>query len=211
VAGEVLGAVGAVVLTGGTAARLGGADKASIEIGGRTLLEHALETLAGVPEVVVVGPEVPTSRPVTFTREDPAGGGPAAGLLAGIRRFARTPTWVVVLAVDMPLVSADTVRRLVQAARGDGAVLVDSSGRAQHLCAAYSPAALEDAASSSDDRAGHGLPMRRLVTGLRLVQVDAEGAETQDLDTWEDLIRLREAASGPPAGSAEPRDPPADS
>ena len=35
----------AVVLAGGTAARLGGADKASIELHGRTLLTHALDAL----------------------------------------------------------------------------------------------------------------------------------------------------------------------
>lgn len=182
--------VGAVVLAGGGGARLGGADKASIEVGGRTLLDHALAALADVDEVVVVGPEIPTSRPVTFMREDPAGGGPAAGLLAGIRRFARTPTWVVVLAVDMPLVSRDTVRRLTDAARDDGAVLVDASGHRQTLCAAYSLAALERAA---DDGAGHGLSMRRLVADLRLVEVAATAGETRDLDTWEDLVALREA------------------
>ena len=200
-----------MVLTGGGAARLGGADKASIELGGRTLLEHVLSALGEVPEVVVVGPEVPTSRPVTFTREDPPGGGPAAGLLAGIRRFARTPAWVVVLAVDMPLVSADTVRRLVEAAQEDGAALVDATGRVQHLCAAYSLAALEGAGRHLDDRTGHGLSMRRLVGSLRLASVVAHGPETQDLDTWEDLARLREAA-GRQAGDGPGRhEPQADS
>jgi molybdopterin-guanine dinucleotide biosynthesis protein A len=203
--------VGAVVLTGGGAARLGGADKASIEVGGRTLLEHALAALADVPEVVVVGPEVSTGRPVTFTREDPSGGGPAAGLLAGIRRFARTPAWVVVLAVDMPLVSEDTVRRLVRAARDDGAVLVDASGRVQHLCAAYSLAALERAGGALDDPAGHGVSMRRLVGGLRLASVAAEGAETRDLDTWEDLASLREAVDRRPTDGPERQDRQAES
>jgi molybdopterin-guanine dinucleotide biosynthesis protein A len=211
VSADVSADVGAVVLTGGGAARLGGADKASIEIGGRTLLEHALAALADVPEVVVVGPDVPTSRPVTFTREDPPGGGPAAGLLAGIRRFARTPAWVVVLAVDMPLVSGDTVRRLVRAARDDGAVLVDSSGRVQHLCAAYSLAALERAGRDLDDRAGHGLSMRRLVGGLGLASVAAEGEEARDLDTWEDLADLREAAERRPTGGPEGQDRQGDS
>ena len=67
----------AVILTGGTGVRLGGVDKASIEIAGQTLLEHALTATAVADEVVVVGPQVPTSRPVTWTREDPPGGGPA--------------------------------------------------------------------------------------------------------------------------------------
>ena len=183
---------GAVVLTGGGAVRLGGADKATIEVGGRSLLEASLEALADIPEVVVVGAEMPTSRPVTFTREDPAGGGPAAGLLAGLRSLARTPTWVVVLAVDMPLVTRDTVRRLAAAVRDDGAVLVDRSGQVQYLCAAYSVAALDRAAKASGSDTGHGLAMRRLVADLRLAEVAALGDETRDLDTWADLADLRD-------------------
>lgn len=84
---------GGIVLSGGGAARMDGVDKASIEIDGETLLEHVLSALRALPEVVVVGPEVSTSRPVTFTREEPAGGGPAAGLLAGFGRSRGRPTW----------------------------------------------------------------------------------------------------------------------
>ena len=50
---------GAVILTGGSAVRLNGADKASIELGGLTLLEHALGAVVDVDEVVVVGDPVP--------------------------------------------------------------------------------------------------------------------------------------------------------
>jgi molybdopterin-guanine dinucleotide biosynthesis protein A len=185
--------VGGVVLSGGGAARLGGADKASIEVGGRTLLEHTLAALADVTEVVVVGAEVPTSRPVTFTREDPPGGGPAAGLLAGLRGFARRPDRVVVLAVDMPLVTAATVRRLTAVEGADGAVLVDASGREQYLCAAYSTTALEHAADRATGELGHGVSMRQLLADLRLSGVPAAGDEAHDLDTWADLASLREA------------------
>jgi len=183
---------GAVVLTGGGAARLGGADKAGIELGGRTLLEHALEALVDATEVVVVGDAVPTSRPVTFTREDPAGGGPAAGLVAGLACFARRPACIVALAVDMPLVSPGTLRRLVDAAQGrDGAALVDADDRLQYLCAAYSPSALERARDASVGGSAHGVSMRDLVSGLDLVRVVAIGDEARDLDTWDDLAELR--------------------
>jgi molybdopterin-guanine dinucleotide biosynthesis protein A len=187
--------LGAVVLSGGGAARLGGADKASIEVGGRTLLEHVLAALAGAAEVVVVGSEVPTSRPVTFTREDPAGGGPAAGLHAGLQSFSRGPQVVVVLAVDMPLVSADTVDRLVAALDDDhdGAALVDPGGRLQPLCAAYRFGSLERAFGATGSPTGHGLAMRQLLAGLRLVEVAGVGDETRDLDTWQDLADLRDA------------------
>ena len=78
-----LGSFCAVVLAGGRAARLGGADKASVEVDGRTLLAHALDAVIDAAEVVVVGEHVPTDRPVTFILEDPRYGGPAAALLTG--------------------------------------------------------------------------------------------------------------------------------
>ncbi|MCW2753650.1 MAG: molybdopterin-guanine dinucleotide biosynthesis protein [Marmoricola sp.] len=183
-------AIGAVVLTGGSGVRLDGADKASIELGGLTLLEHTLGALLDINEVVVVGDPVPTTRPVTFTREDPSGGGPAAGLLEGLRCFARRPAWVVALAVDMPLVTSATIRRLTEAVEHDGAVLIDGGGKLQYLCALYSVAALDRSRPPYEQE--HGLSMRDLVGGLGLVHVQAFGPETRDVDTWADLRDLRE-------------------
>jgi molybdopterin-guanine dinucleotide biosynthesis protein A len=181
--------LGGIVLTGGSAARFQGADKASIEVAGVTLLEHGLSALAEIPDLVVVGDEVPTSRPVTFVREDPPGGGPAAGLLAGLSGFPRRPRLVVVLAVDMPLVSAATVRRLMLSSAEDGALLVDEAGRRQYLCGIYRTEAVLAAAPPPEEQ--HGLPVRRLVDGLRLAEVPALGGEAQDVDTWDDLVAVR--------------------
>jgi molybdopterin-guanine dinucleotide biosynthesis protein A len=187
------GRVGAVVLTGGTAARMDGADKAAIELDGITLLERALAATMTATEVVVVGEQVPTTRPVTWTVEDPRSGGPAAGLLAGLDRFLRPADLVQVLAVDMPRVTPGTFARLGAAvAPGlDGAVLVDGSGRRQPLCAVYRWSSLLAArpASREDE---HGLSLRRLLEGLRLAEVEAVGQEALDVDTWSDLRRLRE-------------------
>jgi molybdopterin-guanine dinucleotide biosynthesis protein A len=187
--------LGAVVLAGGTAARMGGIDKASIEIDGVTLLERSLAATTSASEVVVVGEQVPTSRPVTWTREDPAGGGPAAGLLAGLDCFLRAPDLVVVLAVDMPRIDAGTVARLAWAVEADpavdGAVLLDPTGRRQTLAAVYRHAALV-AARPSGPEDEHGLPVRRLVGGLRLADVPAVGDEARDVDTWESLRDLRQ-------------------
>lgn len=181
-----------MVLSGGAAVRLGGVDKGSIEIGGRTLLDRVLDALVDVPEVVVVGPEVPTERPVTFRREQPLGGGPAAAVAAGLTGFVRLPGTVVVLAVDLPHLRPDTVRRLVDAASGpglDGARLVDADGRHQHLCAAYDGPRLS-AACAADV---HGLAMGALLRGMELADVPATGTEAHDVDTWEDLRALRSA------------------
>jgi molybdopterin-guanine dinucleotide biosynthesis protein A len=179
-----------VVLAGGRGVRFQGADKASMEVGGTTLLEHVLGALAEVPDVVVVGEEVPTSRPVTWRREDPVGGGPAAGLLAGLDGFPAPPRLVVVLAVDMPLVTTATLGRLLLSAAEDGAMLVDEDGRDQYLCAVYRSAALLGAAPPVGER--DGLPVRRLVAGLTLSRVEALAWEARDVDTWEDLRELRD-------------------
>ena len=185
--------LGALILTGGTAARMGGTDKASLEVGGVSLLERALAATLTARDVVVVGDEVPTSRPVTWTREDPPLGGPAAGILAGLSRFVQVPDLVVVLAVDMPKVNAGTVARLTWAVEEDpavdGAVLVDGAGRQQTLAAVYRTSALE-AARPADPEQEHGLPVRRLVGGLRLAEVPVVGEEALDVDTWQDLRHL---------------------
>src|SRR4051794_8978521 len=92
----------AVILTGGTATRLGGLDKASLELADRSLLDHALAAVAGADEVVVVGPRAPAPAGVRFTREEPPGGGPLAGIAAGVSALTPGHRRVVVLAVDMP-------------------------------------------------------------------------------------------------------------
>lgn len=182
-------ALGAIVLAGGTAARLGGADKASIELAGRTLLTWVLDAVVDAGEVVVLGDWVPTERPVTFTREDPASGGPAAGLLAGFEAFSRTPSQLAVVAVDMPFVSMATFSRLREAAAGrDGAVLTDLSGRRQLAMVLDGE---RFAAVRPDYADRHGLPLHRLLEPFDLVDVPGRDREPHDIDGWGDLRDAR--------------------
>lgn len=175
-----------MVLAGGTAVRLGGADKTSVELDGRTLLEHALDALVDAEEVVVVMPaSVPTSRPVTVTREDPPYGGPVAGLLAGTDALVRPADLLVVLAVDMPWVTPATVRRLREAAVGhDGAFLADADGSRQ-LAGVLDGPRLAAVSPPLEER--HGMPLHRLLEPLDLAVVPAQGREASDVDTWADL------------------------
>ncbi len=175
----------AVVLAGGQASRLGGADKASIEVDGRSLLEHALDAVLDAGEVVVVGHPVPTDRPVTFVLEEPRYGGPAAGLLTGrdllLRRF---PT-IAVLAVDMPWLTTGTFRRLHEAAVGrDGAILAGADGY-RHLAFVVATDRLD--AVRPDLEGQHNLAMRALLAPLDLAEVAPVGDEARDVDTWSDL------------------------
>lgn len=177
-----------MILAGGTAARMGGVDKASIELHGRTLLEIALDAVIDASEVVVVGEWVATHRPVTFTREDPALGGPAAGVLAGLDAFANDPVQLVVLAVDMPQVGMATLDRLRAAAENhDGAVLVDGNGR-RALAYVLDTARLREVRPAYGEE--HGLPLRVLTGALDLAEVPALGDEARDVDGWGDLRDL---------------------
>lgn len=104
----------AIVLAGGAARRLGGADKPALSVGGRPLLDRVLAACPDAATTVVVGPGRPTRRAVVAALEDPPGGGPLAALDAGLRHTT-APT-VLVLSADLPFLTRETVRALLGAA-----------------------------------------------------------------------------------------------
>ena len=180
-------AFSAVVLAGGVAARLDGADKASIELHGRTLLTWALDAVVDAAEVVVVGDPVPTHRPVTFTREDPRHGGPVAALLTGRDALLDPRGSVAVLACDMPFLTTQTFRRLRDAGVGhEVAVIVGPDGRRQ-LAMVLDVARLDAVRPGIEQ---HNLALHRLLASLDLTEVPAEGREHRDIDTWADVRDL---------------------
>ncbi|MFJ8056893.1 NTP transferase domain-containing protein [Streptomyces sp. NPDC096142] len=190
----------AVVLAGGAARRLGGADKPGLRVGGRALLDRVLGACADAGTIVVVADPRPTARPVRWAREEPPGAGPVAALDAGLRHTAAEA--VVVLSADLPFLEPATVRSLLTALRtsgADGALLTDADGRDQPLVAAYRAsalrrelAALAPAASVSGSAAGGltGLPLRRLTAALALTRVP-DPVASFDCDTWDDLVTAR--------------------
>ncbi|MCH0563090.1 MULTISPECIES: NTP transferase domain-containing protein [unclassified Streptomyces] len=191
--GEARDSFDAVVLAGGAARRLGGADKPGVHVGGRALLDRVLMACADAGTTVVVADPRPTVRPVRWAREEPPGGGPLAALDTGLRHI--TADHVVVLSADLPFLAARTVRRLLSALRttgADGALLTDGGGRDQPLVAAYRSAALRHGlAALADAHAGlAGLPLRRLTAGLDLTRVP-DPVASFDCDTWDDIAAAR--------------------
>ncbi|KIF07354.1 molybdopterin-guanine dinucleotide biosynthesis protein [Streptomyces sp. RSD-27] len=185
----------AIVLAGGAARRLGGADKPTLPVGGRTLLDRVLAACQDAAATVVVGGRRPTARPVDWTSEAPPGGGPVAALQAGLRRT--TAGLVLVLSADLPFLDRDTVRTLLSSAAagaGDGALLRDPEGRDQPLVAAYrtEPLRREIALLATEHGSLHGLPRRALTAELDLARVTAAAPLASfDCDTWEDLATAR--------------------
>ncbi|MGA5052127.1 NTP transferase domain-containing protein [Streptomyces cellulosae] len=183
----------AVVLAGGAARRLGGADKPAVRVGGRPLLDRVLAACADARTTVVVAGPRPTARPVTWAREDPPGGGPLAALDAGLRHV--TAEHVVLLSADLPFLDARTVAALLDALRrgtADGVLLTDADGRDQPLVAAYRVSSLrrELAALSAGHGGTAGLPLRRLTGALDLLRI-SDPVASFDCDTWDDIATAR--------------------
>ncbi|MCU1596249.1 MAG: bifunctional protein IspD/ispF [Frankiales bacterium] len=167
---------------------MGGIDKPSITVGGLPLLDRVLLATTQARTTVVVGPARSTCRPVVWRREDPVGGGPVAALAAGLVGVG-SPV-VVLLAADLPFLTAECVTALVAAAPG---VLV-GDGHEQWLCGAWPTAALRAAVARLEVL--DGARLRDVLCGLSpvLLTWDGDGSPWIDCDTEEDVLRAREIA-----------------
>ena len=196
-------AIGGLLLTGGASRRMG-EDKALIEVGGRRLVDRAATLLTAVADPVVeVGPGW---SGLPAVQEDPPGSGPLAALGAGAAalRAAGYDGPVLVLAVDMPRVGVELLRFLAGRA-GTATAVPRAGGHPQPMCARYGP----DVLAAVDERlAAGGRSLRDLLETLAALGavswVEPEewepvaGPEAfADVDTPEDLRRLREAPQGP--------------
>ncbi|MFG2925486.1 DUF6457 domain-containing protein [Streptomyces sp. NPDC048305] len=184
----------AIILAGGAAKRLGGADKPGLSVGGRALLDRVLAACGDAGSTVVVGGRRPTVRPVAWAREVPEGGGPLAALGAGVR-LTRAER-VLVLSADLPFLSEMTVRSLLDAsgeAGTEGALCTDRDGRDQPLVAVYraEPLRRELALLAAEHGSLAGLPLRLLTAELALARVEADPLASFDCDTWEDIAAAR--------------------
>ncbi|MFC8699513.1 DUF6457 domain-containing protein [Streptomyces parvus] len=182
-----------IVLAGGAAKRLGGADKPGVRVGGRALLDRVLAACDGAARTVVVGDRRPTARPVLWTREVPHGGGPLAALGAGLRLTAADH--VLVLSADLPFLGPGTVDALLAAVQPgrEGALCTDPDGRDQPLVAAYraEPLRRELALIATEHGNLAGLPLRLLTAELDLARVEAGPDAAFDCDTWDDIAAAR--------------------
>lgn len=161
---------------------------------GRRLLDRVLTSLPAHATVVVVASVRDVARPVIFTSEDPPGGGPAAGLVAGVSRaLAESADAIVVLPADAPLggqVARILLSRLDDEPSADAVVGVDAHGREQPLSLALRPPAAEALVAAAGPGGAAGVSARRLLDALRpglITQVLAP-AELWDIDTPDQLL-----------------------
>jgi molybdenum cofactor guanylyltransferase len=190
--------VTAVVLAGGASRRFR-PDKLAERLDGEPLLDRVLASLPEqVATVIVVGAVREVAQRVVFTSEEPAGGGPAAALVAGLRRaLDEASDAIVTLPGDAPLAGKAAgilLSRLQEDAPTTEAVVgVDASGREQPLQLALRPAAARNVVEAAGFSGAAGLSARRLLDSLRpgLVSQRLEPAELWDIDTRDQLLAWR--------------------
>ncbi len=140
-----------LVLAGGLARRMGGGDKALIEIGGRTILDRVLETITPQCDGVILNANGDPSRFAQFglpivADDIPDFAGPLAGILAGLDWAAtHRPdiTWMASVPGDCPFLPSDLVDRLHAARSAAGTQLACAkSGDWRHPVAGLWPVGL---------------------------------------------------------------------
>ncbi len=182
-----------VVLAGGGSRRFG-SDKLGAPLHGSTVLETVVRSLPASWPLVAVGPARDCGRPVVWTREDPPGGGPLAGVAAGVAQV--TTDVVAVVAGDMPYAGpalVALVAALGAAPPEVGAVVaVDAHGVPNPLFAAYRTASLRQA-----------LPVpaanrpAKLLLAVPHLEVAVTGRAGRDVDTRADLDDLADPENAP--------------
>jgi molybdenum cofactor guanylyltransferase len=135
----------ALLLAGGESRRMG-QDKATIELGGRPLWERQLELLRSLrPDKIFVSARNTPSwlpRHVELLVDDAPSHGPLSGLTRGLK-VMRT-THLLVLAVDMPFMTAVELGSLLKRASEACGVVPTIADRAEPLAAIYPAEAAAD-------------------------------------------------------------------
>ncbi|WP_181158486.1 molybdenum cofactor guanylyltransferase [Leucobacter massiliensis] len=201
-----------MVLAGGRGSRLGGVDKAGIELGGERLVDRAVGAAraAGAELAVVAGPDSARVPGALLVREDPPFTGPLAALAAALPSVRAD--WLLLLSCDLVhpervcaalLAEAAVLGKPGEAEMGDGILLRDENGRAQWLAGLYRTAALREGLRRLRGGPEHA-PLRLVFGELRLREVEAPPSASDDIDAPEDLARARAAEPAPLPGASPP-------
>jgi molybdopterin-guanine dinucleotide biosynthesis protein A len=137
------------ILAGGRALRFGGRAKGLEMVGGLRIIDRvasALREVAGGVLLVGAPPAVAATLPGCQAVSDESPGNGPLGAIVTALRAAGGDTLVV--AWDMPFVTAEILRPLLAAPAGAEAVLWENDGFVEPLCALYRFAALEPLATA---------------------------------------------------------------
>jgi molybdopterin-guanine dinucleotide biosynthesis protein A len=194
--------VAAIILAGGRNSRMGGRDKAFLQVNGETVFSRTLGLLKSCFEQVVVvsnQPDKYASFEVDVTADELPGLGPLGGLHAGLGRV-RAP-YAFVTACDMPFLRVEPIRFLVSHLRQQDAVVPCWAGDIEPLHAIYATALRPRiaAAVAGGARAIRDfLPLVRVHYVAEKLMADVDGAEEafRNVNTPEEAARFEVQVGG---------------
>ena len=179
------------ILAGGRSTRFG-EKKASFFFKGVSLIEHVYRALDPLVDELLIStgrdPDGVLEIPGRTIADDYENAGPLAGVAACLR--AASHDWLLVVACDLPLITTQTLARLVSAARFPRQVVIlrSASGRTQPLCACYHGSVLEPLVKALD---GERFGVQRFVESLEHTGVvEAPDTELLNVNRPEDIYPL---------------------
>ncbi|HEY6469340.1 MAG TPA: molybdenum cofactor guanylyltransferase [Candidatus Dormibacteraeota bacterium] len=188
-------ALAGVVLCGGRSVRMG-IDKATIEVGGTTLLARAVDRLTAVCDPVLIAPGglslgVDAGRLVPDALPD---AGPLGGIVAALHRSPHP--LLAVVAVDMPWIEPGLLSLLAARIGDCDVALCETQRGPEPLHAVYARTALPiaEAALHSADRSVSGTIARLRALVLTVAEWRAAGFSdgfARNLNTPADLAGVR--------------------
>jgi molybdopterin-guanine dinucleotide biosynthesis protein A len=175
--------VNGAILAGGAGTRLGGVSKAMLELDGRPLAAHVAAALGEVCERVAIvcksETELPELPGIERWDEPEEPRHPLTGIVHALEQ-ANGP--VLVCAVDMPWVTADACRSLLDAAPGSPAAVAVAEGEMCPVFGVYSPDVLYPLRAGPPDA-----PLRETVAALEPARVALPPALLRSVNHPEDL------------------------
>lgn len=198
--------IAAVILAGGRAERLGGINKALIEIGGWRLIDRALAAVHGCDPVILSVGQTDFPIPGTIAVPDlpTPYAGPLAGVAAAIEHLAADPPDLLLsLAVDTPYFPADFIERALPLLGQGRAVLAAYDGQDYPTNGLWRFDAVRDLPEQvRSGAAPHSL--KRLAASFGAASLDYAAFTAadpfQNANTPEDLEILRARTGGNQAG-----------
>lgn len=185
-----------IILAGGKNSRMGGTNKAFLQIEKERLIDKNIRILKDIfydVILVVTNPLDYLNLDVTTVTDIIPGKGVLGGLYTGL--FYCTDNYAFVTACDMPFLNADFIRYMAEKTVGYDIVVPSPTDGLQPLCAIYSRVCLPAIrASVHKDR----LQIKGFYPGHKLLKIpsetldafDPEGRMFTNLNTPEDIEKI---------------------
>lgn len=192
---ENLKEINAIILAGGKASRMGGTDKASIDLSGKQIIQHVAHSLRQVFQKLIVvtntnqvydiGEAVYTSDEVPYL-------GPLGGILAGLK--AADSKYCFVTACDMPFLNQELIVTMGNHVNSNDIIVPAYKGKIEPLFGYYSINCIDVIEESLDNGVRKVVDLYSMVKTLIVkAQADKPFFNVNDMKSLNTATRLLEA------------------